>query len=113
MDELYITHCLIESITKTHYGKKDLSLLTTVDFFVCFERSRCVTARTDYFETSISWDKLFKDFRDGVSNRAPVPSNICSERTLDRHCNFFFNKETVFRNFSSSEVLPIFCGAKI
>jgi len=71
-----------------------------------------VTARTDYFETSISWNKLFKDFRDGVSNRAPAPSNICSERTLDHHCNFFFNKETVVRNISPSEVLPIFVELK-
>jgi hypothetical protein len=36
MDELYITNCFIESITETHYGKKDLSLLTTVDFFCSF-----------------------------------------------------------------------------
>jgi hypothetical protein len=72
-----------------------------------------VTARTDYFETSISWDKLCKDFRDCVSNRVPVPSNICSERTLDHHCNFFFNKETVVRNFSPSEVLPIFVELKL
>jgi len=71
-----------------------------------------VAARTDYFETSISWDKLFKDFRDGVSNRAPVPSNICSERTLDHFSNFFFNKETLVRNFSACEVLPIFVEPK-
>jgi hypothetical protein len=71
-----------------------------------------VAARTDYFETSISWDKLFKDFRDCVSNRAPLPSNIGSERTLDHQCNFFLNKETVVRNFSPSEELPIFFGAK-
>jgi hypothetical protein len=36
MDELYITHCLIESITKTRYGNKDLSLLTTVYIFCLF-----------------------------------------------------------------------------
>jgi hypothetical protein len=71
-----------------------------------------VTARTDYFETSISRDKLFKEFRDGVSNHAPVPSNICSERTLDHHYNFFCNKETLVRNFSPSEVLPIFVELK-
>jgi len=29
MDELYITHCLIESITKTYYRKK-------IDFFFVF-----------------------------------------------------------------------------
>jgi hypothetical protein len=66
-----------------------------------------VAARTDYFETSISWDKLSKDFRDGVSNRAPVSSNICSVRTLGHHSNFFFNKETFLGNFSPSEVLSI------
>ena len=71
-----------------------------------------MTARTDYFETSISWDKLFKDFRDGFSNRAPVPSNICSERTLDHHSNFFFNKENLVRNFSPSDVPPIFVELK-
>ena len=71
-----------------------------------------MAARTDYFETSISWDKLFKDFRDGVSNRAPVPTNICSERTLDHHSNFFFNKETLVRNFSPCEILPILVEPK-
>jgi hypothetical protein len=36
MDKLYITHCLIESITKTHYGKKDLILFTTVYIYIYF-----------------------------------------------------------------------------
>jgi len=107
----FTLHSLIESITKTHCGKKNLSFLTSVFFL---KRSRCLAARTDYFETSISSYKLFQDFRDGVSNRCPVPSNICSERTLDHHSNFFFsNKETVVRNVSPSEALPIFVELKL
>lgn len=62
-----------------------------------FKRSNFLAARTNDLDTPVSCDNSLKDVRGDASNRAPISSNVHSERKRRVFCHFLVNIEPIVR----------------
>ena len=67
---------------------------------------------TDDFDTPVSWDNCFKDIFGHASKRAPILSNVSSERTRRVLFRFLSITEPVDRNFATSRCIVDFEGTE-
>lgn len=58
-----------------------------------------LATRTNILDTPVSCDISLKDGRGDASNRAPISSNVYSERKRRVYCRFLVNVENIFRKF--------------
>ena len=54
-----------------------------------------MAASTNCFDTTIFCDRRHRDFRETVSHRSPVPSNVSSKKTRSNMTSVLFKKEYV------------------
>ena len=66
-----------------------------------FKGHNFVAPCTDDFDKLVSCYNSFKNFRGDTCDRAPVSSDVSSERTRPVLCRFVFNNEPVVRNLFS------------